>query len=160
DDLCSHRAASPLQRPFASRADVIVVGGGPAGSSSAWHLSRLGLRVLLVDKARFPRPKACAEYLSPEANRIMGGLGALEPVLAAGAAGLRGMRIRSPDGTWLHGAFATTGSSDGPDRGAAIRRHLLDTILLERAALAGATIRQGLRVTGLVRDANGRVHGV
>jgi flavin-dependent dehydrogenase len=48
-------------------AQVIVVGGGPGGSSAAWHLAGLGLDVLVLDRARFPRDKTCAEYLSPEA---------------------------------------------------------------------------------------------
>lgn len=46
---------------------VIVVGGGPAGASAAWHCAQAGLSVCLVDRARFPRSKPCAEYLSPKA---------------------------------------------------------------------------------------------
>ena len=59
-------------------ADVLVVGGGPAGSSLAFALARAGVDVLLVDRARFPRPKPCAEYLSPEASRMLFAMGALD----------------------------------------------------------------------------------
>jgi len=47
--------------------DVLVVGGGPAGSSVATFLARKGVDVRVVDRAHFPRPKPCAEYLSPQA---------------------------------------------------------------------------------------------
>lgn len=46
--------------------DVIIVGGGPAGSSCAWQLRRRGLRCLILDKARFPREKLCAGWITPE----------------------------------------------------------------------------------------------
>src|SRR5207245_1485683 len=45
--------------------DAIVVGAGPAGSTTALLLARTGVRVLLLDRARFPRHKACSEYSSP-----------------------------------------------------------------------------------------------
>ena len=64
-----------------SDADVLIVGAGPAGSSTAWHLASAGARVLVLDRARFPRDKPCAEYLSPEASRILsaGGGTKLQP---------------------------------------------------------------------------------
>lgn len=45
--------------------DVVIVGGGPAGSSCAWGLRRSGLRVLVLDKARFPRDKVCGGWITP-----------------------------------------------------------------------------------------------
>ena len=60
-------------------ADVLVVGGGPAGASVAFALARAGVRVHVVDRARFPRPKPCAEYLSPEASRILADDGSARP---------------------------------------------------------------------------------
>ncbi|HET7566173.1 MAG TPA: FAD-dependent oxidoreductase, partial [Gemmatimonadaceae bacterium] len=77
-------------------ADVIVVGAGPAGCSTAWSLARAGARVLLVDRAHFPRDKTCAEYLSPQASRILAQMGALAACEDAGAAHLAGMVIRAP----------------------------------------------------------------
>src|SRR3954471_5141051 len=46
--------------------DVIIAGGGPAGASAAIHLALRGARVLLAEQKRFPRPKLCGEFISPE----------------------------------------------------------------------------------------------
>ena len=63
--------------PVPRSTQVLVVGGGPAGSSTAWHLATAGLDVTLVDRAQFPRAKPCAEYVSPEGARILHAMGAL-----------------------------------------------------------------------------------
>ena len=55
--------------------DVAIVGAGPAGSALAVLLGRQGMRVLLIDRSCFPRPKVCGEYMSPEALSILGELG-------------------------------------------------------------------------------------
>src|SRR5262245_55026545 len=80
------------------RYDVAVVGAGPAGAATATHLARAGWRVVLVDRALFPRDKPCAESLSPAAEPLLAELGALEEVEAARPARLRGYRIYAPGG--------------------------------------------------------------
>lgn len=142
-------------------AQVIVVGAGPAGSSTAWHLARLGVDVLVLDRARFPRDKPCAEYLSPEASRLLASMGALAACEAAGAAQLAGMMVRSPDGSMLRGDFAAAHGFRGfRDRGLGLRRTVLDAILVERARAAGARVVEGTRATEVVRDARGAATGV
>ena len=144
-----------------TRAQVIVVGAGPAGSSTAWHLARRGIDVLVLDRARFPRDKPCAEYLSPEASRLLDTMGALGACEGAGAAQLTGMTVRAPNGAVLRGDFAAAHGFRGfRDRGLALRRTVLDGILLERATTAGVNVVEGERVTGLVRNARGAVVGV
>src|SRR3990172_11546859 len=81
--------------------DVVIVGAGPAGSATAILLAERGFTVMLLDKAAFPRPKICGEYLSPEASRLLDRLGGLKDVDAAGAPPLSGLRIIAPDGTPL-----------------------------------------------------------
>jgi menaquinone-9 beta-reductase len=144
-----------------SDADVLVVGGGPAGASVAFALARAGVRVRIVDRARFPRPKPCAEYLSPEASRILSEMGALSRVEASGAAALSGIRVRAPNGAVIAGDFvASHGFRGFRDRGLSVRREVLDAILLDCARLAGARVTEGVRVTDVVRDDARRVSGV
>ena len=142
-------------------ADVLVVGGGPAGASAAFHLARAGLAVRILDRAIFPRPKTCAEYLSPEASRLLDAMGVLGDVERAGAAQLTGMIVRAPNGRRIHGEFAAPHGFRGfRDRGLALRRELLDMHLLGAARGAGATVEEGVRATDLLRDTRGRVVGV
>ena len=144
-----------------SDAEVIIVGGGPAGSSTAFFLAQLGVDVLVVDKARFPRDKACSEYLSPQASRILEAMGALGEVESSGAAQLAGMRVHAPNGATIHGEFASDHGFRGyRDRGLAVRRTVLDAILLERARAAGARVEENVRLIDLLREKRGRVAGI
>jgi geranylgeranyl reductase family protein len=142
-------------------AQVIVVGGGPAGSSAAYFMARAGLDVLVLDRARFPRDKPCSEYMSPQASRILEEMDALSAVEGSGAAQLAGMRVHAPNGATIHGEFlANHGYRGYRDRGLAVRRTILDAILLDRARDAGARVLEGVRVTDVLRDSVGRVTGV
>jgi geranylgeranyl reductase family protein len=142
-------------------ADVVVVGGGPAGAATAWWLARAGIDVVVVDKARFPRPKPCSEYMSPQASRLLEEMGVLEQVENAGAAQLAGMIIRAPNGSLIRGVFAGTHRWRGHrDRGLSLERTLLDPILLDAARRAGARVVEGARVQDVVLDRAGRASGV
>jgi len=141
--------------------DVLVVGGGPAGASVAFALARAGVDVHVIDRAHFPRPKPCAEYLSPEASRILTRMGALERVEQSGAALLTGIRVRAPSGAVIAGDFlASHGFRGFRDQGLSVRREILDAILLDCARAAGARVTEGVRVTDVMRNVEGRVVGV
>ncbi len=123
--------------------DVLVVGGGPAGAATAAFAARAGLSVLLVERARFPREKPCAEYLSPEAARDLDALGVLDRIEAAGAEKLAGFRLVSDDGAAVEGRYArTAGFTPYRPFGYALPRRTLDQIVLEAAREAGAQIRE------------------
>jgi flavin-dependent dehydrogenase len=140
--------------------EVLVVGGGPAGASTAFQLARRGVRVRVLERARFPRAKPCAECLSPQASRVLHDMGVLAELEPHGV-WLRGMMVRSPNGATARGDYsADHGFRAFRDCGLAIRREILDAALLRRAREAGADVVEGVRVTDVVRDRSGTVRGV
>lgn len=142
-------------------AEVIVVGGGPAGAATAWSLAREGVDVLVLDRAHFPREKICAEYLSPQASRILSDMGVLEEIERTSPAHLAGMSVRAPNGMVANGEFAAKHGFRGfRDKGLAIRRTILDEIVLRGARNAGARVEEGVRVTDIARNGSSRIAGV
>ena len=115
--------------------DVVVIGGGPAGSAAAYHAARAGLDTLLVDRTAFPRDKTCGDALVPTALRALARMGIFDlPGVA-----IRGVRVvHLQTGTVRWDPFA---DHPPPHHGIAIRRRILDTLLLERARSAGAVVR-------------------
>jgi flavin-dependent dehydrogenase len=134
-------------------ADVLIVGGGPGGSSLGFALASRGIDALILDRAHFPRAKPCAESLRPEASRILDDMGALGRIEASGAALLSGVRVRAPNGAVITGDFAASHGYRGyRDHGLSVRREVLDEILLNCARDAGARVVEGARVTNVARD--------
>lgn len=136
-----------------TRWDAVVVGAGPAGSATALQLARAGAKVLLLDRAKFPRDKPCSEYLSPESTRVLArlGTGVLDAVARAAPAQLTGMKIVAPSGAAVVGRFETFSY--------ALPRTTFDMILRDAAAAAGAEVREQVKVEELIYEA-GAVAGV
>ena len=147
--------------PLNPKVQLLVVGGGPAGSSAAWHLAQLGLDVTLVDRARFPRAKPCAEYVSPEGARILNTMGALNTLERGVASALTGMVVHAPNGGRIHGEFvARHGFRGFRDCGIGVRREILDTLLLERARSAGVHVIEQAKVDDILTNERGGCIGV
>ena len=141
---------------MAERADLIVVGAGPGGSATAYHATRAGLSVLLLDRQEFPRDKPCGDGLMPHAAQEISLMGL---------------------GDWLdephHGKFSgfsmytqtaflrqqVPATIHGP-HGYVVAREETDARLLERAKEAGADFRSGVRATKLLRSPAGNTTGV
>lgn len=142
------------------RTQALIVGGGPAGSSLAWHLRQSGIDVVVLDRAHFPRRKACSEYVSPEGARILHAMGVLRTIESAPSARLHGMTVHAPGGSEIHGEFVSDHGYRGyRDYGIGVRRTVLDPILLGAARGAGASVHEGVKVDDLLID-GGRVCGV
>lgn len=136
-------------------AEVLVVGGGPAGAATAALLAQNGRDVLLLEKASFPREKPCGEYYSPGVVDTLGRLGALEAVAAEEHAWLVGMRV----GTERDSFLLSYPDGDRDRRALGIQRHVLDRVLLDHARACGVRVREKMRVLGAA-VADGRVIGV
>jgi len=139
------------------RWDAVVVGAGPAGATTALLLARAGASVLLIDRARFPRDKACSEYLSPATTEILARLDrdVLAEVESAAHAKLYGMKVVAPSGAAMCGRFR-----GGPrPYSFALPRTAFDTMLLTAARRAGAHVCEATTVENLVWG-KGAVAGV
>jgi flavin-dependent dehydrogenase len=149
--------------------DALVVGAGPGGSATAAALARAGFSVAAVDRAAFPRDKACSEYMSPETVRLLDRLGVVESLEAAGAVALRGTAVTASRGARLDGVFALAGHRPFRATGLSVSRRILDQALVGAARAAGAAVLERTTVEellydrggiagALVRDAEGRRH--
>lgn len=112
--------------------DVLVVGSGPAGSIAALVLARGGARVALVDKAAFPRDKACGDLVGPRGVRLLDDLGVHVP----GAIRVGDMLVVGPTRTVR---LPCRAGLDYPDHALAVPRHRFDEALHHAALDAGAT---------------------
>ena len=154
---CEDPAAVTTTTQPAYDADVLVVGAGPAGSATAFHLAQRGLDVLVLEKTSFPREKVCGDGLTPRAVKQLVDMG-IDTSTEAGWARNVGLRIiggghrlemRWPD-------LATF-----PDYGLTRTRKDFDEILARQAEKAGARLLERTSVSGPVRDERtGRIVGV
>jgi menaquinone-9 beta-reductase len=140
----------------ADEADVIVVGAGPGGSAAAYHMARHGLRVLLLEKAVFPREKVCGDGLTPRATRQLIRMG-VDTSEKAGWLQNKGLRVIG-GGVRLELDWPDLASF--PNYGLVRTRLDFDDMLARRAAEAGAQLRTGVRVIAPVLDGDDRVIGV
>ena len=158
--MCDHARVTEFD------ADVLVVGGGPAGSAAATMLARKGWSVCLYERDRFPREHV-GESLLPASMPVLAELGVLPAVEAAGFLPKYGATMvwgRDPD-PW---SWSFAESSPRYPHAYQVTRARFDEILLRNAAAEGVDVREGCRVleadagpsgaTLRVEDAEGTEH--
>ena len=137
-------------------ADVIVVGAGPSGATTAYYLAQAGLNVLLLEKARFPREKVCGDGLTPRAVKTLIAMG-VDTGPGSGWLHNKGLRVI---GAGMRLELPWPELDSYPGYGLVRTRASLDETLARRAQAAGAKLLEGVTVTGPVLDDAGRIVGV
>ncbi len=138
-------------------ADVIVVGAGPGGSSTAAHLARMGVDVILLEKAVFPRDKVCGDGLTPRGTKALTKLG-IDTSEEAGWIHNTGLRVHG--GPIPSFAMEWPELKDWPNYGLACPRMRLDEMLARHAQKLGATLFEDCAVTDPILSSDDRIIGV
>ena len=139
-----------------SHYDVVIAGARPAGAATAMLLARQGARVLLLDRSRYGTDTLSTHALMRGGVLQLHRWGLLPHVIAAGTPAVLSATF------YLPGAASTVEIKPrhGVEGLYAPRRTVLDAILVDAARSAGADVRFGTSVTGLLRDRSGRVTGI
>jgi geranylgeranyl reductase family protein len=139
-----------------TRYDVVIVGGGPAGSTLGWKLASEGADVIILDAARFPREKVCGDYVEPRGLRILESMRCLKRLDAG-----RALPI-THSATYIDGKRRYAGKipfyglrKDLPPHGYIVPRHILDNLMLQTAIRAGASVHQKTYAKGFTRNGTG-----
>ena len=140
-------------------ADVIIIGGGPAGCSAALGLNQLGYKVILCDQAKFPRDKVCGEFISPAADPILHRLGVLDQIEALGPKRLKGVAISSYEGEELVIDYPCHPGQIKRPTSLSVPRYELDSLFIEQVRRVGVEVREQNKITEFLFD-EGCVSGV
>lgn len=124
-------------------ADVVIIGGGPAGATTALALARRGYEVALLDRAVFPREKLCGDYIHPLGAAALDRLGLFEEIRPH-AQTLTGMLVVSPAGREVFARFPA-------GRGLSVSRAILDDAILRAAQRAGVTVETSRAARQVIR---------
>jgi len=133
--------------------DAVIIGAGPAGSSTAITLAGKGYSVALIDKKRFPREKLCGDFLNPVNWPMLRDLQVASAVLARPHEKIETFRFTSLSGAEVEIPLSVNGDKGSPGLG--LRRIDLDQVLLERARSLGVTVLEGCKPRILERKTLG-----
>ncbi len=124
--------------------DILIIGGGPAGSTTALYLSQLGLDITIIEKKVFPRETLCGEFLSKEVTDILKALNIFIDFLSLKPNKLNSFRAVDDSGIEL--------TSDLNFNAYAMKRSIFDSLLLETAKIRKVNIIQPAEVISTIQS--------
>ncbi|MCL4429883.1 MAG: geranylgeranyl reductase family protein, partial [Chloroflexi bacterium] len=149
----THGVNNGKETESAFNTDIIVVGAGPAGATTAYYLAQSGLSVTVLEQQHFPREKVCGDFVSPNSIKELRKMG------VANTAAFKQTQVVDQATIYLSGKELVAGPfpaiSDLPRFSRVIPRKLLDSLILEAAQKAGAQVLEGYRVTDFQVDGEG-----
>lgn len=137
--------------------DALVIGGGPAGATTALLLARAGWSVALVERKAFPRRKVCGEFISATSEPLLRDLGIGDVFAAQAGPPVRRVGLFARDTVLAADMPQLTDGALGAAWGRALGREHLDLLLLDGARRAGASVWQPWSAVALARSAAGHV---
>lgn len=138
--------------------DIIIVGAGPAGSAAALYAAKYGMKVLLLEKEKFPRDKICGDALSGKSVGVLKELELLEKVQELPGAFIRRIIFSSPDHTSFEINLQHSNLKNTP-KGFVIRRKVFDNFLVEEVRKKKVTFIENFTVTDILQSGD-RIQGV
>jgi geranylgeranyl reductase family protein len=147
-----------MQKTEQNTYDIIIVGGGPAGSAAGLYAARNGLKALLVDKENFPRDKICGDALSGKSVNILRELDLLEKTQNLPGAHIQSIVFSSPDHASFRIDLENTSLKNIP-KGFVIRRKNFDAFLFNEAKQVISSSLENFSVTDLILE-DGYVRGI
>lgn len=129
--------------------DVAIVGAGPAGATCAWYLAKQDLKVLLLDKATFPRDKFCGDAVIPRAQRHLRRMGVLQQLIDAGEC------LYTTSGGFVSpsGIECLSDSAENPSgTPMSVKRIIMDERIVRAAEAAGAELVERFAVDKVAFD--------
>ena len=138
--------------------DIVIIGGGPAGASTALFLEKKGYLIALLDQAFFPRDKVCGEFISPAADDIFADLGILKSIDAMNPIRLCGVALSSYERACFQVNYPD--SANGRTmRSLSVERSILDNLMIDQVRNSNVQLMEGFKVTDLLFE-RGNVCGV
>lgn len=137
--------------------DVIVIGGGPSGSSTTTFLSKAGKKVLLLDKQKFPRDKTCGDGISGRSVRMLTEMGVYPEFKNVEHLDMYGVTFSSPNGTVA--PVSSPKKENGSPPGFVCRREVFDNVLFQNAKKLATRTIEGFVANDLVMEGS-KVVGV
>jgi flavin-dependent dehydrogenase len=124
--------------------DVIIIGGGPTGSTAALYLSKFGFKTCVIEKKKFPREILCGEFLSGEVSKTLKELNLFESFLSLNPVKISKFKFINEKGTEISSEF------DFPAY--ALKRSLFDQFLLKSAVTSGVKVYQPAEAKIIKKD--------